>query len=112
LSTAIRAGTVILLLALLSGCAATAPGRIYTDITRPYTTNFDQTYIGEKHFAFDAHSVQEPFSGRGVTVEWSSGRIEELAAREGIEEIRYIEEQTLSILLGIYQRRRLIIYGD
>ena len=109
---AIRGLFILLLCFALSGCAATAPGRIYTNVVRPYSIDFKETPVGSKHCEIDLHSVQEPFSARGITVEWTSGEILAAAEKAGIDHIYYTEERVLSILFGVYERRRLIVYGD
>lgn len=55
---------------------------------------------------------EEPMSGYGVTVEWSTNRIQSAARDAGISPIRYMDIQTISFLLGSYSQRKLIIYGD
>jgi len=88
------------------------PGRLYTNVILPYSKDFSNTPKGSKHCILKDHNIQEPVSGYGVTIEWSVDQIQ-LAAREaGIKNINYIDVQTISFLLGIYTRRKLIVYGD
>ena len=103
---------ILLLVLFLSGCSISGPGQLYTNITRPYTRDFNRTVVGEKQCVSKEHRVREPVSGYGVTVEWSSDRIQEAAEKAGITKISCIDVQTVSFLLGIYTRRKLIIYGD
>ena len=103
---------MVLLLAFLTGCAGAAPGRIFTKVVRPYSIDFNRTPFGAKHCVINEHSIKEPISGRGITVEWSSGDIYAAAQKAGIQQIHYTEEQTLSILFGLYKRRQLIVCGD
>jgi len=97
---------------LLTGCASLAPGRLYTNVIQPHSTDFHVTPVGTKRCVLDEHRVKEPVSGFGVTVEWSMNRIRSAARAAGITNIYYTEVQTLSILMGAYRRRRLIIHGD
>ena len=97
---------------MLTGCATTAPGRLYTNVIRPHSTDFHVTPVGTKHCVLDEHRFKDPVSGYGATVEWSTDRIRSEAQKAGITNINYTEIQTLSILMGIYRRRRLIIHGD
>ena len=121
--------TAILVL-FLSGCSLAVPGKIYTNITLPYSsdlnniprllisssmpnsTDFNNTAIGTKYCVLNSHTVEEPFSGYGIRVQWSTNQILSAAQDAGITSIFYIDEQTFSILLGIYTRRKLIIYGE
>ena len=97
----------------LSGCGALmAPGRIYTNVTQPHSTDFHNTPVGTKRCVLDEHRLKEPVSGYGAMVEWNTDQIRSAARDAGITNIAYTEVQTLSILLGTYRRRRLIIYGD
>jgi len=120
--------TAIMVL-FLSGCSPAVPGKIYTNITLPYSsdlnniprllisssmpnsTDFNNTKVGTKHCILNSHSVEEPFSGYGVKVQWSTNQILSAARDAGITSIAYIDEQTLNIL-GIYTFQRLFIYGD
>jgi hypothetical protein len=102
---------VMALFFLITSCA-TAPGRIYTNITRPLTTDFNNTRIGTKKAVLEEHSIKEPVSGYGLTFEWSSYQINQVAQKAGITRIGFIEEQTKSYVFGLYSHRTLIIYGD
>ena len=96
-----------------AGCSGFAPpGLIYTNVISPYSIDYHDTKIGTKQCVIDAHSVSEPLTGYGVSVEWSLDVIEDAATQAGINEITCIDMQTLSIVLGIYKRERLIIYGN
>jgi hypothetical protein len=100
------------LVLVFCGCSISGPGQLYTNITLPYTRDFNRTPVGGKQCVLKEHRVREPVSGYGVTVEWSSDRIQAAANKAGITEISCIDVQTVSFLLGIYTRRKLIIYGD
>ena len=97
---------------LLAGCSMAGPGRLYTNVILPYSTDFNNTTVGTKHCILKAHKIKEPVSGYGVTVEWSTSQIQSAARDAGITTISCIDEETFSILLGIYTQEKLIIYGD
>jgi len=109
---AIKTALLILALFLSFGCSRFTPGVLYTHTVRPISIDFDQTAVGTKRTQLDEHRVSEPMSGIGLSVEWTANRIRAAAEAAGITQIAFVEEETLSFLLGIYQRRRLIIYGD
>ncbi len=97
----------------LAGCSMSGPGRLYTHVTQPYSRDFNRTPAGSKQCVLRAaHQIKEPVSGYGVTVEWSADQIQAAARRAGISQIRYMDLQTTSFVLGIYTRRKLIICGD
>lgn len=102
---------MFLIAACLGGCSLAA-GRLYTNVTRPYTRDFNNTRLGAKSCVLKSHHMKEPVSGYGVTVEWSMDQIQAEAAKAGITRISCIDVQTISFVLGIYTRRKLIIYGD
>jgi hypothetical protein len=108
----IRRAFAIVLILSATGCSGLATGLIYTEVVRPYSYDYHDTKVGTKQCIFDSHSIKEPVSGYGVRVEWSLEEIQYAASQAGISEITCIDEQTLSILLGIYKRQRLIIYGN
>ena len=101
---------------LLAGCSgigsSLVQGNIYTNVVLPYTTDFQDSSVGSKRCVLDEYQLREPVSGYGVSVEWTTGRILAAAQAAGISRISYTEMQTMSILMGIYRRQRLIIYGD
>ncbi|MCU0598912.1 MAG: TRL-like family protein [Desulfobacterales bacterium] len=45
-------------------------------------------------------------------MEWSLDLIESAANQAGITEFTCIDMQTFSVVLGIYKRERLIVYGN
>ncbi len=109
---AIKTPLLILALFLSFGCSRFTPGVLYTHTVRPISADFDRTAVGSKRAYLDEHRVSEPFSGVGLSVEWTAERIRTAAEAAGMKTITFTEEETLSFLLGLYQRRRLIIYGD
>ena len=96
----------------LAGCSLSGPGRLYSNVTLPYSTDFNNTPMGGKSCILKDHQIKEPVSGYGVSVEWSTNQIQSAAREAGISTIRYIDVQTISYVLGIYTRRQLIIYGE
>ena len=112
MSTAIKSSALLFALLLLSGCNRFVPGLLYTHTVRPRSIDFDGNPVGTKRTTLDEYRISEPLSGAGLSVEWTADRIREAAKAAGIEHVAFTEEETLSFILGIYQRRRLIIYGD
>lgn len=90
---------------MLAGC-------LYTDMTIPLTTNFNNTKVGTKRFVLDERRLSEPVTGLGISVAWTEDLIRSEAKKAGITQIHFIEQEIVSVLLDIYIHRKLIIYGD
>ena len=103
---------ILLVLTLLSGCAVFPPGFIYTNVTKPYSTDFNETTVGTKFCILEEYGISEPVSGNNISVTWSTDLIQTEAQYFGITTISYIEEHNVTLFYGIYHRRRLIIYGN
>ena len=88
------------------------PGHLYTNVILPYSRDFKNTPKGSKQCILRDHSLKEPVSGYGMSVEWSTNQIQSAARDAGIQNITYIDVHTISFLLGIYTRKDLIVYGD
>ena len=101
---------IILLIFLFTGCSS--PGILYTNITRPYTTNLNNSPVGSKICRVNAHRLKEPISRVGVSGEWSSKIINNAMQEAGMTKCYYVDVKTLSLLLGTYKRTTLILYGD
>ncbi len=97
---------------LLTACAGSVQGLLYKNVILPYSENFDNTSIGTKRAFIHDHQVSEPLTGLRISAEWSTDAIKAEAKKAGISNIAYVDEETLSILSGLYRRRRLIIHGD
>lgn len=72
----------------------------------------DATPAGTKRCVITSHQIKEPVTAGSIRVEWTSSFILSEARKAGIKDIYYMDKRTLSVLLGIYKRESLIIYGD
>ncbi|HVO66432.1 MAG TPA: TRL domain-containing protein [Syntrophales bacterium] len=113
----------LLCLVALTGCAIgrfatealtnSAPyGKLYTDITVPYTKVFYETPAGTKQCVLNDHQIKDPVTGLNLNAEWTMDLIKSEANKAGIKEIYYIDQRTFSILFGIYRHKTLIVYGN
>ena len=98
------------LLLLLSGCVSRP--MLYSHVTEPATKKFQQTPVGSKQCLVHGYRVREPFTGHGISAEWDTHYLNQVALQAGITNVYYADIETLSIFFQIYQRRTLIIYGD
>jgi len=84
-----------------------ARGIIYSSSIEPYSQDFHNTPVGTKSLVVNSHMLQVRVSG-----EWDTDEIMRLAREEGITDLHHIDIKTLSVLLGLYRRQTLIVYGD
>ncbi len=103
----VRSASLLVATFLLSGC-----GLLYTNQIEPYSGKFDRTPVGTKRCVITSHQIKEPVTGASIYVEWTSSFILSEARKAGIKDIYYMDKKTLSVLLGIYKRESLIVYGD
>jgi len=108
---AIKATFLCLTVVLLLGCGR---GLLYTKTIKPYTKTFRNTPVGEKVVVINTQGLKTPpgLAPPGLSGQWDTDEIIQLAREAGITELRHIDIKTLSILLGTYKRQTLILYGD
>lgn len=102
-------------LGLLCGAAGCSSPRgiLYTRTTEPFfLPQRPRAATGGKSCRIDITQLKEPISRANLSVVWTSQAVAAAAARAGVSELRYADIETLSLLNGIYARRRLVFYGD
>lgn len=104
-------GTLLWALAGLPGCSLES-GRLYTDWTQPLTTDYIATRHGSRSCELDEHHLREPFSGSGVSIDWTSEVIRRAMREAGMSEAYYADRRVISVLGGIYRRTTIVIHGD
>ena len=106
--------TALLCAALLGAGGCFAPrGILLTYTTLPYAMPYEQAgHAAPKSCHVDITQLKEPFSSVNLSVTWTSRVVAEAAAKSDMTELRYADIQTLSILNGLYKRRRLVFYGE
>ncbi len=87
-------------------------GRLYTSKTIHYSENFNETPVGSKVCYVDDFKVQEPVSGYNINAQWMISSVVEKARQAGITKIYYADLKVFSILMGIYSKKTLVVYGD
>jgi len=90
---------------LLCGCTY---GAVYTHITRPLTTNFHRTPVGDGFHA--KGDVKELRYNAYLRVLWDENSIGSIAKDAGLSELYYADLETFSIL-GIWTQYRVHVYG-
>lgn len=102
-------------LALLWTCGCLAPhGYLVTYSTRPYAMPDHEgcRRRGLKSCKVNLTQIKEPFTQAHLSVLWTDRAVAKAMERVGMTEIRYADLQTFSILNSVYERRRLIFYGE
>ncbi len=100
----------VLCIPVLTGCGTF--GIIYSSTVVPYSQEFKETPVGTKRCVIEDYQLSEPLTRVTLAAEWSTNYILAEAKKAGIKDIYYIDINTVSILLGIYKHKTLIIYGD
>ncbi len=105
-------GCAALLLLAVCGCFAPR-GYVFTRSTLPYTLPAEEDRrVATKSCRVDITQIKEPFSRLNLSVMWSSRAVIDAMRRAGMTTLRYADIETLSIMNSVYERRRLIFYGD
>jgi hypothetical protein len=100
----------MLIIVFAAGCSVS--GKLYTKSVMPFSEDFNNTPAGSKFCVVDRPRITEPITGYDIYVEWTEGKIVDAARRAGMTKIYYADEETFSILFNLYERKRLILYGD
>ena len=107
---AIRLTVISALLLICASCSVN--GLLYTNKVIPYSDNFKETPIASKVCYVDDFKVKEPVSGFNLQAEWMTSAVINEARKAGIKEIHYADMKIFSVLLGLYTKKTLIVYGD
>ena len=108
--TRLRLRIVLLLLVLPS--SACMRGIIYTDVTYPLISNFNGTPVSEKVGIAQSDEVRIPLTRGSLNAAWSTRAIADAARQGGLTKVHYADERTLEILLGVWRRRTIQVYGE
>jgi hypothetical protein len=96
-----RGITLIVLLSILlvfSGCA-------YVDIKTPFDTDLDKTELGSKRGTAQAYSLL-------WLVSWGDASYAAAAKNGDIKVMKHADQEMQQVLLGLYTRWRVVVYGD
>jgi len=91
---------IVLLSVLLvfSGCA-------FVSIKTPFDTDLDNTELGTKKGTAQAYSLL-------WLVSWGDASYAAAAKNGDIKVMKHADQEMLQILLGLYTRWRIVVYGD
>jgi len=112
MATKFKTGLLCTLLLGMCGCFSPR-GYLFTYTQVPYALPYETVgRVGTRSCRVDITQLKEPFSRANLSVMWSNRIVAEAMKRAGMTEIRYADVQTLSVLNSVYERRRLIFYGE
>jgi hypothetical protein len=90
----------------ITGC-----GLLYTNVTRPLTDNMDGNQICDDVCGSATHEFRYPFATLGPRIQWANHAIGDAAKRHGLERVNYADIHTTSIILGLWKRVTVQVYG-
>ncbi len=96
----------------LSGCGVISRGLIYTDTTQPLCKDARGTIFGTKTASGSSKRVEIPTTRVDIGAEWDSRAIGDIAKEHGISTVYACESRRQSVLLGLWRRDEVIIYGE
>ncbi|MDX9868932.1 MAG: hypothetical protein RBT78_13520 [Kiritimatiellia bacterium] len=107
-----RAACLALLLLGAGGCF-TPRGWLFTRATVPYYLPHEgPRQRAEKFCKVNITRLKEPLTRANLSVMWTDRAVAEAMSEAGMTELRYADLEILSILNSVYERRRLIFYGE
>ncbi len=89
---------VVVAATVLTGCA-------YIHTKTPFDSDLNETELGTKRGTADAHSVL-------WLVAWGDASYAAAAQNGDIRILKHADQETLTVLFGLYTRWRVIVYGD
>ena len=91
----------------LTGAGCTS-GFIYSNVTRPLTTDMHQTPVGRRVCQVNSKHLEEPLTGLDITVEWDSRSIADAARQAGFETVL----KQISFLGGLWKKQTVCVCGE
>lgn len=85
--------------------AVSAAGCAYVHTKTPFDDNLDQTDLGSKKGTADAYSLF-------WLVAWGDASYAAAAENGNIRILKHADQETFQILLGLFTRWRVVVYGD
>lgn len=86
-------------------------GYFYEHYRKPYTIDLNETPVKFKAGGGKVILIKEPFSGHGMSAEFNSNAMGDVASRYGLQKIYWADMEYINIL-GVWKERRLHIYGE
>lgn len=98
MKTVVSVLVFLTLLALVSSCA-------YVNVKAPFDTDLNRTELGSKVGTAEAYSLLWLFA-------WGDASYAAAAKNGHITVLRHADQEYYQLLLGLYTRWRVVVYGD
>lgn len=112
LSLYYRQLSLFALLFMVSGCALPARGFVYTDTVQPLCHDLRGTPLGTKSGDGSSKRIQIPTTRLDITAEWDSRAIGDIAKENGIATVYGCDSRIQSLLMGLWRKDTVIVYGE
>lgn len=109
---AVRTWWVLPLIVVVSGCGIVTRGMIYTDTVQPLCRDLRGTALGTMVGRGSSKRVEIPTSRIDITAEWDSRAIGDIARQHGMKTVYGCDSRRQSVLLGLWRRDEVIVYGE
>lgn len=103
---------VLVVATSLTGCSPRARGIIYSDTVQPLCKDLRGTTLGSKTGDGSSKRIQIPTTRLDITAEWDSRAIGDIAKEHGMQTVHACDGRVESLLLGLWRRDTVIVYGD
>jgi hypothetical protein len=95
-----------------SGCSFRARGLLYTDTIQPLCKDLRATPLGLKRGDGSSKRIQIPTTRFDITAEWDSRAIGDIAKENDIETVYGCDSRIQSLLMGLWRKDTVIVYGE
>jgi hypothetical protein len=85
---------------------------LYTDTVQPLCRDLRGTGLGTLVGRGSSKRVEIPTTRIDITAEWDSRAIGDIARQHGIKTVHGCDSRRQSVLLGLWRRDEVIVYGD
>lgn len=96
----------------ITGCGVISRGIIYTDTIQPLCKDVRGTTLGTQVASGSSKRIEIPTTRVDIGAEWDSRAIGDIAKAHGISTVYGCDSRRQSVLLGLWRKDEVIIYGD
>jgi hypothetical protein len=97
---------------VISGCGVISRGVIYTDTIQPLCRDLRGTSLGTRSASGSSKRIEIPTSRIDLSAEWDTRAIGDIAESNGITVVHGCDSRRQSVLLGLWRKDSVIIYGE
>ncbi len=104
--------TAVYLVVSCTGCGIISRGAIYTDTIQPLCVDARGTSLGTRSASGSSKRLEIPTTRIDISAEWDTRAIGDIAREHGMTTVHGCDSRRQSILLGLWRKDEVIIYGD